>query len=433
MISFFQTPKEMKGYKITDNQRSRKYGIGANSLKMLKEKAKLKFPIKDLRLYMAKDGFEVSDEDYFETVEPQTLFVVAGPDEEVTTESDLEYQRMKAETPMLQIADIVYDFIEKNPEKFRKIINEYEKRKPLINNNEKTLLSRKSDHSEWFEGSEDRCQTKEEAMARRSQDRIRGYYYKTKDELTKCKLYRTNPKARQIIEKILEKFRYLLIGCDYFSMLFDRSCPKKHEILKEFDEIDARGANVPNKKIKQMIKEYTIKTELLDEWTVSLCTERGDFYCHGPFSSGVGKKENKTDRNGNNSSKSNTICNNKHQINPYASRENLILFQVWNLDHQIELSRTILPSLIENIRQLVEETNLKCKIHKRKQVVDISVLEYFLEIFSVKNLKLVHIVCHEKCQRANKSNGRLICEDCDEYKILKELSDISCPEEVDAC
>lgn len=35
----------IKGYKITDNERSRKYGIGANSLQMLKTKAKLKFPV----------------------------------------------------------------------------------------------------------------------------------------------------------------------------------------------------------------------------------------------------------------------------------------------------------------------------------------------------------------------------------------------------
>lgn len=35
----------IKGYKITDNERSRKYGIGANSLQMLKTKAKIKFPV----------------------------------------------------------------------------------------------------------------------------------------------------------------------------------------------------------------------------------------------------------------------------------------------------------------------------------------------------------------------------------------------------
>lgn len=37
--------KPIKGYKITDNERSRKYGIGCNSLQMLKAKAKQKFPV----------------------------------------------------------------------------------------------------------------------------------------------------------------------------------------------------------------------------------------------------------------------------------------------------------------------------------------------------------------------------------------------------
>lgn len=37
--------KPIKGYKITDNERTRKFGIGANCLQMLKTKAKLKFPV----------------------------------------------------------------------------------------------------------------------------------------------------------------------------------------------------------------------------------------------------------------------------------------------------------------------------------------------------------------------------------------------------
>lgn len=39
----------IKGYKITDNERSRKFGVGANSLEMLKTKAKLKFPVSILK------------------------------------------------------------------------------------------------------------------------------------------------------------------------------------------------------------------------------------------------------------------------------------------------------------------------------------------------------------------------------------------------
>ncbi|XP_065355935.1 DNA fragmentation factor subunit beta [Calliphora vicina] len=399
----------IKGYKITDNERSRKYGIGANSLQMLKTKAKIKFPIKDLRIYLASDGYEVTDEDYFLTLESQTLFIVAGPEAIITTDSDFEFEQLRQRSPLLKVADIIYDFMEQQPEKFGKLIADYEKKKlPHCRGDVKTHLSLRTEHAEWFMGQEEKCHTKEEALARKAQDRVRAYYYKTKDELTRNHLYRQNLKARKVIDSILEKFRYLLIGCDYFSMIFDRKYEPKHDFLVEKlekdDETDARSA-VPNKKLKQVIKDYTLRNEILDEWSVSLCTDLGDFYCQGAYS---GSQNN---------------CALQHSINPYASRENLILFQVWNLDHQIELSRSILPSIIANVRDLIEQPKRLCNIHKQP-VVDISVLEYFLEIFSLKNLKLVHIVCHEKVQRTNKSNGRLLCNQCHEYKIVEELMSV---------
>ncbi|XP_013099804.1 DNA fragmentation factor subunit beta [Stomoxys calcitrans] len=403
----------MKGYKITDNERSRKFGIGANSLQMLKAKAKLKFPIKDLRIYLASDGFEVIDEDYFTTLESQTLFIVAGADAIITTDSDFAFEQLRQKSPLLKVADIIYDFMEQQPEKFSKLVAEYERKKlshKQQQDQSKTALSLRTEHTEWFLGQEEKCHTKEEALKRRAQDRVRCYYYKTKDELTRNRLYQQNQKARQVIDSLLEKFRYLLIGCDYFSMIFNRKCEHKHDIIKDQldldDETDARAV-VPNKKLKQVIREYTARHEILDEWSVSLCTDLGDFYCQGTYS-GAAKH-----------------CSLRHTINPYASRENLILFQVWNLDHQIELSRTIIPSLIENVHDLISSPKRMCSLHKAP-VVDVSVLEYFLEIFSLKNLKLVHIVCHEKSQRSNKSNGRLLCKQCHEYKIVEELMQIEC-------
>ncbi|KAM7353409.1 DNA fragmentation factor-related protein 4 [Cochliomyia hominivorax] len=411
-----QSVAAIKGYKITDNERSRKYGIGANSLQMLKTKAKLKFPIKDLRIYLASDGYEVTDEDYFLTLEPQTLFIVAGPEAIITTDNDFEFEQLRQRSPLLKVADIIYEFMEQQPEKFGKLIADYERKKlPHCRGDAtaKTHLSLRSEHAEWFMGQEEKCQSKEEALARKAQDRVRGYYYKTKDELTRNHLYRQNLKARKIIDSVLEKFRYLLIGCDYFSMIFNRKYEPKHDFLMEKlnkDDVTDALAAVPNKKLKQVIKDYTLRNEILDEWSVSLCTDLGDFYCQGSYSD---------ERNN---------CALQHTINPYASRENLILFQVWNLDHQIELSRTILPSLIANVRELVEQPQRQCHLHKQP-VVDISVLEYFLEIFSLKNLKLVHIVCHEKVQRTNKSNGRLLCPQCHEYKIVDELMSVQVVEE----
>lgn len=317
---------------------------------------------------------------------------------------------MRQQSPLLKVADIFYDFIEQHPDKFRRMITEYEHQKQRrALDNTKAHLSLRAEHTEWFEGSEERFQSKEEAMAMRAQTRVRGYYYKTKDELTRNPLYRQNAKARQVINSVLEQFRYLLIGCDYFSMMFNRKCQQKHEIILQQlgvgeEETDA-ASGVPNKRLRQIIKDYTARHAILDEWSVSLCTDLGDFYCQGAYSD-----------NGN-------CCSLQHTINPYASRENLILFQVWNLDHQIELCRSILPALVASVQDLVTQPQRKCALHK-KRVVDISVLEFFLEIFSLKNLKLVHIVCHEKGQRSNRSNGRLLCADCHEYRIVQELMDL---------
>ncbi|EDV94043.1 GH25112 [Drosophila grimshawi] len=401
------SPAKMKGYKITDNERSRKYGIGANSLAMLVQKAQLKFPLQELHIYLALDGFEVSDDEYFNSLPAQTLLIVAGPDAVITTDADFEFEKMRQQSPLLKVADIFYDFIEQHPDKFRRMIMEYEQQKQQrALDNTKAHLSLKAEHMEWFEGSEERFQSKEEAMAMRAQTRVRGYYYKTKEELTRTPLYRQNSKARQVINSVLEQFRYLLIGCDYFSMMFNRKCQQKHEILlQQIGEEQPDAVSVPNKRLRQVIKDYTVRNAILDEWSVSLCTDLGDFYCQGAYSD-----------NGN-------FCSMQHTINPYASRENLILFQVWNLDHQIELCRSILPALVDNVQELVTQPQRKCALHK-KRVVDISVLEYFLEIFSLKNLKLVHIVCHEKVQRVNRSNGRLLCADCHEYRIVQELMDL---------
>ncbi|XP_030377310.1 DNA fragmentation factor subunit beta [Scaptodrosophila lebanonensis] len=401
------SPMPMRGYKITDNERTRKYGIGANSLKMLLAKTQLKFPLEDLHIYLASDGFEVSDDEYLNSLPAQTLFIASGPDAVITTDADFEFDKLRRDSPLLKVADIFYDFIEQHPEKFRRMITDYELQKQRrALDNTKAHLSMKNEHLEWFEGGEERFHSKEEAMAMRAQTRVRGYYYKAKDELTRTQLYRQDAKARQIINSVLEQFRYLLIGCDYFSMIFNRKCQQKHEFLNHLlnkEEPDA--VSVPNKRLRQIIKDYTVRHQILDEWSVSLCTNLGDFYCQGAYSD-----------NGNN-------CALQHTINPYASRENLILFQVWNLDHQIELSRTILPALVANVRELITQPQKKCALHK-KRVIDISVLEYFLEIFSLKNLKLVHIVCHEKVQRTNRSNGRLVCADCHEYRIVQELMEV---------
>ncbi|KAJ7306574.1 hypothetical protein JRQ81_009939 [Phrynocephalus forsythii] len=113
------------------------------------------------------------------------------------------------------------------------------------------------------------------------------------------------------------------------------------------------------------------------EGTDCLCTKEGWFSCQGPFDA--------------------ESCPCQHSINPYGNKESRVLFSTWNLDHVIEKKRTVLPTLAEAVRDSNgKEVNW----------------EYFYRLlFTVDNLKLVHIVCHKK---ANHNLG------CDKRKIYRK-------------
>lgn len=261
---------------------------------------------------------------------------------------------------------------------------------------------RESDPS-WFEGIDSKLVTKEEVMRRKSQDRIKGYFYKTTDELTKSSIYRTNMKGRQIIDDLLSDFFLFLNGVDYFSCLFDRSHEVKFVSGKLKDEIDAKSFIKPVKPKRRRIDPETKakigESNLFRKFQVSLCNDLGAFECHGIWNE--------------------TNCSYNHKINPYATRESVVLFQIFNLDHQIEISRSIFPSILKRTEELIDGNN--CTIHKKKSV-NISVLTYFHEIFTVSNLKLVHIVCHDKGSHEElKSKGRILCDKCVEFKKLEKM------------
>ncbi|XP_019655415.1 DNA fragmentation factor subunit beta isoform X3 [Ailuropoda melanoleuca] len=93
-----------------------------------------------------------------------------------------------------------------------------------------------------------------------------------------------------------------------------------------------------------------------------LCTPEGWFCCQGPFDVDT--------------------CASKHSINPYGNRESRVLFSTWNLDHIIEKKRTVVPALAEAITE-----------RDGREVA----WEYFYGLlFTLENLKLVHIACHKK-------------------------------------
>lgn len=262
--------------------------------------------------------------------------------------------------------------------------------------------------SECFAGLPENLQTKEQVMAKRSQDRIRGYFYKVKDDIMKSDLYRSNKKARELLNTVLDVFKILLTAVEYFSTYFDRHCSNKHKslVLNKNTNDDNVDGETPRKKLKEQVRQiFENENDLSNELCVSLCTMDGDFLCHGIWNE--------------------TKCTyDDHTINPYESRENAVLFQIWNLDHKIEMSRSIIPSLLNNVRQIIDG-NILCDNHHQQKCINISILTYFFEIFTMKNLKFVHIVCHDKGAHAIKSNGGLICEKCDEFLFIKKILNAS--------
>ncbi|KFP25206.1 DNA fragmentation factor subunit beta, partial [Colius striatus] len=98
-------------------------------------------------------------------------------------------------------------------------------------------------------------------------------------------------------------------------------------------------------------------------------------------------------------------CPCKHSINPYSNRESRILFSTWNLDHIIEKKRAVVPELAEAV-----------KTRDGREVN----WEYFYQLlFTVENLKLVHIACHKK------TNHNLSCDKTKIYRKRKQNHKLS--------
>ena len=72
-----------------------------------------------------------------------------------------------------------------------------------------------------------------------------------------------------------------------------------------------------------------------------------------------------------------------HSINPYQSPEARVLFSTWNLDHLVERSRAVVPALV-------------IAIQGKKPRSSINIDYFYSLLFTRHNLRLVHIVCHDK-------------------------------------
>lgn len=75
----------MKGYKVTDGQRSKIIGIACKSLQELETKARQKLQFHGRAVISLDDGTLVQDEEYFKCLPAQTVFILYKPHEPVLT------------------------------------------------------------------------------------------------------------------------------------------------------------------------------------------------------------------------------------------------------------------------------------------------------------------------------------------------------------
>ncbi|XP_023943225.2 DNA fragmentation factor subunit beta [Bicyclus anynana] len=342
------------GYKVTDVKRAKKIGVAAENLSELIEKSrkKLGFNVSaECRLYVAEDGTQVDDDEYLNTLPPQTLFILLLNSEKMVTDFDHYYSMILThKKDYIDTGKAAKEFLSENLSEKFKVFQRY----ISAANDAKTMLSERTQDPEWFAGLEPSEKTKEQSMSKRVKERMRGYYYKTKSALQSSEMYVRSNNARG--KKLIDQF------------LLD---------LRKILETNKYNAGYFNRKDK----------------VVRICDENGSFQCGGLWNKSKCSYED-------------------HVINPYRSREERIIFQTWNLDHKIELSRSITPNILKAIERLANG-QVKCISCERDSTQGfIETDRYYLQIFTRENLKLVHIVCHHKGKHEAQSNLYTVCGKC---------------------
>ncbi|KAJ8978256.1 hypothetical protein NQ317_012614 [Molorchus minor] len=313
-----------------------------NNLEELKRKTidkfKLKFSPGQIN-FQTPDGTIIENEEYFQTLPPQTLLIWVKKGEKAETDAEILYKTIReVNDEYLTAGEKVQEFF---TEKMKnKVFKLAEVLKGI--DGEKTRLITRAEHPEWFEGLDTNAKTKEEYMFRRAQDRIRMYFYKTKEELQKTK---DLPQAQ--LQSLINDLRHRLKLNKYHGCYFDR-------------------------------------TRSGDENMKSICDRAGWFTCDGRWD------------------KQWCLYNPPHRINPYSSREARIIFQTWNLDHGRERSRSIIPAIVGALRALgdpsADNGKVRTNFHDDNSIskVSVDVKGIYNDLFTVNNLKFVHIVCHDK-------------------------------------
>lgn len=275
----------------------------------------------DCRLAL-EDGSEVDDE-YLAMCGDYTALVILGASEHV------KYSQVKAREMIGRIGRMLASGAEELSQALGPLKNELVSHmmahvQSLQSPSHLLMADSREEDPHWFQG-EKRATSKKSVLRERAKTRIRGYYYKSKEEMQK----RLGEGGQGWVQQLFGEFLQRLRRSDHNGHYFVRGEP---------------GA---------------------------LCLGDGHFGCQGPFSSPLCPAAG---------------AGTRHAINPYSSREQLVLFSTWNLDHRVERSRSVLPSLGQAVREA------------RGRALN---ADYFYRLlFTTDNLKLVHPVCHVKAEHA---------------------------------
>ncbi|EZA48154.1 DNA fragmentation factor subunit beta [Ooceraea biroi] len=340
LINSFQ----LKGYKVTDVNRTRKFGVACRNFQDLKRKACSKLNVTndpaEVNVFLL-DG-SLIDEEYFHTLEPQTTLILQKPGDKVLTDADILYDALRrVNIDFLIAGERVAQFLTENLKAKVSVLNNV-----LNKDDSKTALSTREEHPEWFEDLETNYTSKATFMHRRCQDRIRTFLYKTIEQIKCSDVYINDQKARQQLLRTIAFFKLQIKEDHYFGYYFDRSRAET-DSKDDVDETDSSQCyeHCPHEQI-------------------AICDKKGEFRCEGRWNM------------------DGCAYGDRHKINPYRSKEELALFSTWNLDHKIERSRTLIPRLLQiSLQDTINEQDI---------------YDCYDNLFTIKNLRLVHIVCHDK-------------------------------------
>lgn len=142
----------LRGFKITDAARRVRVGIAAKNFQDLKKKTLDKFKLKlsesDL-LFQTADGTIIDNEEYFETLQAQTLLVWFERGKRAETDAEILYKVIcEVNEEYLKAGEKAQEFFTE------KIKNKVFKLAEVLKgiDRDKTLCSKKEDHPEWFKG-----------------------------------------------------------------------------------------------------------------------------------------------------------------------------------------------------------------------------------------------------------------------------------------